>query len=316
MRRLVYALSLTTVAFAVSTAYFARALYLERARSETGSVPIASPEAPAGKVAAAKPSPQPSARSRHNVEARTTPEAVTTVVSQASPDPVKELAELSDPAQRAKKLEQRKDMLLMNHPGLAEHLHLDEDEFERFIDLSSRHELDLAEASLRCYLDESCRTRGVDRSLMDAQKREVADLFGAQTVEAFEFYRYSSGERQAAKELRARLPDKHRLSDSQSQALVEALYEEQKRINRDRQQRRMNVGTFNGLVYTPMRDAPSDQDSAQAAAEYNRMLRDRAGAVLTPEQLAVYEKMQKEALQMYHSSELLSGRRNMDGQAD
>jgi len=315
MRRLVHVLSLTTVTFAASTAFFARELYRERARSEAAAVPAASTETAAGKIANAKPAPQAYRRSRRDTDSSAAAEPVD-VVSQASPDPVRELAKLSDPAQRTKMIQERKSTFRMVHPDLAEYLHLDDDEFERFIDLMARHELDLLESSLRCYLDESCRKHGVDPDLREAQKREVADLFGAQTQEAFDFYRYTSGERQTTKELRARLPDKLRLSDSQSQALVGALYEEQQRINGDIQQREVKVSSFNNMVYIPLPGAPPERDAVQAAAEYNRMLRDRAGSVLTSEQLAVYERMQKEALQIYESSDYLTGRQKAQSPSD
>ena len=51
MRRLVYALSLSTVTFVLSTWYFARELYLARARGEATTAPLASTEVRAGENA-------------------------------------------------------------------------------------------------------------------------------------------------------------------------------------------------------------------------------------------------------------------------
>ena len=324
MRRLVYALSLSTLFFAVCTAYLARELYLERAAGEATPV-AASPVTPASIPAPANETDlattntvetaaaSASAKSPVPATAATQPrqyEAVTTVVSQASPDPAKVLAQFEDPAQRAAMLEERKIMYRTMYPGLGEYLHMDEAQFERFIDLKVRHELAMQEVGTRCYIENNCETPGVDRGIWKAQKREMTDLFGAETMESYERYVRSTNERRTVSELRGRLPDKHRLLDTQSDALVTAIYEERQRIQRDSQQRGMQLSSFNNVIYTPEPGTPADDKSAQAAEEYNRMLRDRASTVLTADQLATFERMQQEAMQQFRSMESQTLRMN------
>jgi hypothetical protein len=325
MRRLVYALSLSTLFFAVCTAYFARELYLERGAGEAAPraasvVPPASIPAPAPKTDPATTNTVASAA----VRAKTEPPAPASV-SAAPPDPKAEaealaysramvqvderLARFADPAQREAMLEERRNSYRTMYPGLQEYLRMDATEFERFIDFRSRGELVMEEATLRCYADGTCnRSRRLDRSLVEAHKREMADLFGPERLKAFEFYMFSGGERETVSTLRGRLPDKHRLMDSQSDALVEAFYEERKRIQEDSQQRGVQVNNFNNVIYTPMISEAPDENAMQVAEEYNRRLRDRAAAVLTPEQLTAFESMQQEAMQSFRS--IKTDRRN------
>ena len=54
----------------------------------------------------------------------------------------------------------------------------------------------------------------------------------------------------------------------------------------------------NNVLFSSMADTtPLERESALAAAEYNRMIRDRAGSILSPEQFAVYVEMQQEELE-------------------
>jgi hypothetical protein len=318
MRRLVHVLSLSTLFFAVCTAYLARELYLERAGSEAAPVaastvapaPIPTPaprtelattntvasDAVAAKTALPAPASVSAAPPQQNAEAEAHG------YSQALIKVNERLARFADPAQRAAMLEERRNSYRTMSPGLQEYLRMDATEFERFIDFRSRGELVMEEATLRCYADGTCnRSRRMDRSLVEAHKREMADLFGPEKLEAFEFYLFSAGERETVSTLRGRLPDKHRLMDSQSDALVEAFYEERKRIQEDSQQRGVQVNNFNNVIYTPMIGEAPDENAMQVAEEYNRRLHDRAAAVLTPEQLMAFEIMQQEAMQSYRS---------------
>jgi hypothetical protein len=337
MRRLVYALSLSTLFFAVCTAYLARELYLERAR--TGAAPArasstvraskndsADPSATSPQVAAAPAAASTqSAVSTASASANSsTPAAAatqsrkhattTTVVSQASPDLQKVLAQLEDPVQRAAMVEERKNMYRTMFSGLGDYLHMDDGQLERLFGLKAQHELALQEVGTRCYIENNCAGGGRDRGLMKAQKQEMVDQFGAQTMEAFELYQRTMSERRTVSDLRGRLPDKYRLLDSQSDALVGAFHEERQRVQRDMQQRGIEVSNFNNVIYAPTPGTPRDDKSAQAAEEYNRMLRDRAATVLTPEQLAAFEKMQQEALGHFRSMESHSLRMNASSQ--
>jgi hypothetical protein len=326
MRRLVYALSLSTLVFAVCTAYLARELYRERAAGEAAPVaastvtPVSIP-APAPKTelattstaasvtATAKPaSPAPASAS-----AATPPQeftAVTRAAGEMPPDVAEKiardvgerLARFADPAQRAALLEERRSAFRTNYSGLKDHLKMDDTEYERFIDSRVRGELKMEEAALRCYADGTCnRNRPLDRSQVEAHKREMADLFGQQRMDTFDFYMRSMGERQTVSELRGKLPDRYRLMDAQSDALVAAFYEERKRIHEDMQQRGVQVNNFNNVIYTPTIGETPDENAMQVAEEYNRRLLDRAATVLTPEQLTAFEIMQQDAMQSYRS---------------
>ena len=212
------------------------------------------------------------------------------------------LGRFADPAQRAAMLEERKGAFRTNYPGLNDILKMDETEYGRFIDFRIRGEMQMEEAALQCYAEGTCdNTRRPDRGPIEAHKREMADLFGQQRMEAFDFYVRSAGERQTVSELRGKLPDRYRLMDAQSEALIAAFHEERKRIHEDMQQRGVQLSNFNNVIYTPMTGEAPDDGAMQVAEEYNRRLLDRAASVLTPEQLTAFEIMQQDAMQSYRS---------------
>lgn len=321
MRLLAVILAATTLIFAASTVYLARELHAAR----NAPVPDRAASTASATSATMTPSPDESASvpakvsrgETANVAARVepdsgtksssnTPRTVTHVVSSASPDPAAELAKLEDPAQRAQLLEERKNLYQSAYAGLPEYLGFDDYQYERFIEMIARHELEMQEAGLRCWLDTSCKSRGVGPDLMNAQRREISDEFGAQTMDSYRHFQHTQGERQMVKELRARLPDQYRLMDAQREPLVTALHEEQRRISSDIRRRGLHVSNFNNVIYTPEPGAAPDSEVSRATHEYNRMLRDRAATVLTPEQLAAYERMQTEALRSFQSMRIPS----------
>jgi hypothetical protein len=319
MRKLSWTLGVIAALFAGTTVYFARALHLERA---SHAAVTAAPAEAAG--AAAKTSARSAATSEESATSRKLatsrdsaasntavspdfPYAATRTMGngpQLTPEQQKQkaieqarkfLAQLADPAGRARLLEQHKAMAQVGTEGLADYLHMNTDEFARFLELRARQDLERREIYTRCMLDPKCRSSGANEDFEAAQQRDVASAFGPETFERYRYFMQSSNERRAVAELRGRLPDNARLADAKAEELVRTWVEESERITADMKRVGYGIGTSNGMIYVVM-DADPDGVRAAAAAEYNRRFRERASSVLTSEQFAIYSQMQKEAL--------------------
>ena len=313
MKKLALALGIVALCFAGTTAYYARELHLERERH----VVAASSQGPREPPAVAR---EP-ARTRTDAVATTPPAATagkTKAADEVSPEfpmavargrePTEEqmreqirqmrefLAQVSDPAGRAKLLEQHKAMQRTWQRGLAEYLKMSPEEFTRFQDMLAQQELTMRETATRCFLDKQCKLSRSNNNLVEAQMRDIASNFGSETVELYQEYQRSHSERRAVQELRGRLPDSARLSDDKARQLVRALADESEIIRKDMARVGHGIGMHNNAAYVAM-DADPDGKKAAAADEYNRRLRDRAAGILTPEQMAVYTQMQDEDLE-------------------
>jgi len=177
--------------------------------------------------------------------------------------------------------------------GLQRHLGLDDANYDRLMDLLAQQELEMQEATSRCITSPGCDYQIANRDLFEAQRRELAATFGPDMQDQIMDFRLTGGERETVGQLRARLPDSARLSDSKSDELVRALNAENRRVSEERTE---GIGMHNGVIWVVM--GPDENgERAKRAAEYNRRLRDAASGVLTAEQLAAYELMQEEALE-------------------
>jgi hypothetical protein len=124
-------------------------------------------------------------------------------------------------------------------------------------------------------------------------------LLGPDHMDDFTQYQTSLGEREAVIQLRGRLSDANNLRDSQAEQLVAALSDERARYQREAMQRGTSVsgwgtGQLGMLFYAG--DSNSIDERLANAAQYSRRLHDRAATVLSPQQLAVFDQMQKELL--------------------
>ena len=314
MKWLSIALAFIALAFAGTTFYFARELRLER----TSHAPSADPPVTlSARTEAAQSATVPvPALDTTDAVSPTFAYSVTTKVNQPqalSEEQQKQaaiararkfLAELSDPAGRARLLEQHKSMMRPANQGLEDHLRMDPDEFARFMDLIAQQSLAHRETAMRCMLDEHCIYRGIGNDIVDANNLEINSAFGAETAEQYQYFHLSSNERQAVAELRGRLPDKARLSDAKAEELVRAWVDESVRIREDMGRVDHGIGTSNSMVWVVM-DKDPDGKRAAAANAFNQRFRERAAGVLTAEQLAIYTKLQDAALEQHRSFEEL-----------
>jgi hypothetical protein len=319
MRKLSWTLGVIAALFAGTTVYFARALHLERASHAAVAAAPAEAAGAAAKTSARSTATSGELNTSREIATSRDPAASSKEVSpdfsyavtrtmgngpQLTPEQQKQiaieqsrkfLAQLADPAGRARLLEQHKAMVQVGTEGLADYLRMDADEFARFLELRARQDLDRREQATRCMLDPKCRYRGASEDFEAAQQRDVASAFGPETFERYLFFTRSTNERRAVAELRGRLPDSARLSDAKAEELVRTWVEESERITADMKRVGYGIGTSDRMIYEVM-DPDPDGARAAAAAEYNRRFRERASSVLTSEQFAIYSQWQKDAL--------------------
>jgi hypothetical protein len=321
MKRLTLALGIAALFFAGTTAYFALELHEERISRAADAHTPAPPATIANGSANSPGTFAESGDSRQSTSdsavSPTFAYSATTAQGNRSSGPSEEeqkqaaiaqsrkfLAEFSDPAGRARLLEQHKSILRSTSQGLADYLRMDPDQFARFIDHLAQQHLAHRETAARCMLVEHCTYGGIGQDIVDANNLEINSVFGAETFERYQFFQLSGNERQAMTELRGRLPDNARLSDAKAEELVRAWVDESARIREDMERVGYGIGTSNSMVWVAM-DKDPDGKRAAAANEFNQRFRERAAGVLTAEQLAIYTKLQDDALEQHRSFEEL-----------
>jgi hypothetical protein len=321
MKRLTLALGIAALFFAGTTAYFALELHEERisraADAHTPAPPATIANGSANSPGTFAESSDSSPSTSDSAVSPTFAYSATTAQGNRSSGPSEEeqkqaaiaqsrkfLAEFSDPAGRARLLEQHKSILRSTSQGLADYLRMDPDQFARFIDHLAQQHLAHRETAARCMLVEHCTYGGIGQDIVDANNLEINSVFGAETFERYQFFQLSGNERQAMTELRGRLPDNARLSDAKAEELVRAWVDESARIREDMERVGYGIGTSNSMVWVAM-DKDPDGKRAAAANEFNQRFRERAAGVLTAEQLAIYTKLQDDALEQHRSFEEL-----------
>jgi hypothetical protein len=315
MNKLVATLSLTTAVFGASTAYLAYRLH-EQAADVTGAaiVGIAPAEArPTGAMGQ-------DSTERHAPAAVTSPpgsavpacapasSAVTAV--RPSRDTMRDtmlpharqfLARFDDAARHAALIEETKTSLRRQYEPLRNRLELDNATFEQLLAVMAEQTLQPQEKYYRCIADPNCDLANFGRNgnIVDDRSAELMALLGPENMDEFSRYQGTLGERESVVQLRGRLNDANNLRDTQAEQLVAALSDERARFQKEAMQRGASVSGWGmpqlGMLYYSGDSNSLDQRFADAA-QYSRRLHERAAAVLSPQQLAIFDQMQNELL--------------------
>jgi hypothetical protein len=182
-------------------------------------------------------------------------------------------------------------------------LDLDDDDYNRLLDILAASDLRYAEAMYRCNTDPACDRQTVIGTQMQANRRELIGLLGDEKAQRLENHRDNSMERNSVAGFRSGLPDSMRLSDEQAEKLADALGEERRRMVKEWQQRGEQISSmansWGSLNY------PGTQDVEQRVAEateFQRRQRDRAAEVLTSAQLEIFTRQQEQMLEIARGS--------------
>jgi hypothetical protein len=316
MRKLIVALSMSTVTLAATTAYFARELQRERSL-KADVVPTAVAEKPAN-----TPTPTPSA---DKGDARpAAPPAATSGEEELDPreaakrrlalNAEQELAKLLDPAKRRTRLDEMKVSSRRHFPQLAQVLRLSDAEYDRLLELLAEQGIATHEMMLRCALDPGCKFPGIDSSYRDSQKLQVTALIGADRQLRLDKYLQSLNERNGVAQFRGRLPEKHYLSDAQSERLIAAIAEEHQRFEAEITQGGGGFSGYNtgGVSFVLSGEEAGVEKRLAEATEYVEKIRERAAQVLTAGQLAIYDEMLDEGFRDVQSHVREEGEKSAD----
>jgi hypothetical protein len=304
MRKLVIALAISTMTFAASTLYFWLAWRSERSKVASSPRPtVAAPAAvhPATNAAPTNAAPtntgssnpaQPPELTEEEQKARIRASLVAAIPNMR--------ATLEDPDKRAATMSDIRKNNERSMPHLARNLDLTEDEYARLMNMLVELEMRALEARYQCALAANCDVMASGRPVYQANRRELVDFLGAEKAQQFDNYRDDSREREIVADWRGDLPDSLRLSDAQTEKLVEVLGDERRRIAKEWEQRGAGENGMSnqyGSIQFPSTAQGAEQRIAEAS-EYQRRQRERAAQVLTAGQLEAFTERQKEALDL------------------
>jgi hypothetical protein len=293
MRKLAFVLAAVTAILAVTTAYYARQLYLarvERAAQESAVRRAAAPVRATVRDAAIPASSTAQAGGPAHTKNASTPR------DRLGPYQASILARMRDPAQRRDLLDERKASLRRVSPYLAEYLRLGSSEFEAFVELVAGQNLAMHEKTLSCLETPKCQVLQTAAAMQDALIDEIARSFGLEKAGRYRHYLATADERTYIAEMRGGLPDRDRLTDTQAEALIDALAGERVRIGEEITARSQIAGiTMEGVPFV-MSTGATIATLMEQAHEYFRRMRAHAAPMLTPGQLAAYDRIQEERL--------------------
>ncbi len=300
MRTIVIALSLISVTLAGTTAHFARELQLERQRPRTTAAVMT--QAPPLSTQVAR--------------TRTTPPVASTTPPPPAPPPTagveseeervkrlqadhhrKAIKAFEDPRQREGMVVGAKMSMRRSYPGLAQAIGMTGEEVDRLLTLLAEQQVELQEKFSRCTLDGNCDVHA-NPHLNDPRAQEIAALLGTDRQQRFDTYQNTLMERESVAHLQTRLADSTRLPDGDAEALIAALADEREKIHQEAAERHAGVngvGFGAGMIFFSS-DAQSTEEKLASAQANARRMRDRAAAVLTAEQLRVFDEMQAELM--------------------
>jgi hypothetical protein len=212
---------------------------------------------------------------------------------------------LEAPDKRAEFLRDSRKGSQRDMPRLAEYLKLTSDEYGRLLDLLAQQQLRYQESLYECALDPGCDlmpASGYRHAQTD--KRELDELLGPEKAQRFADYGDNSQERRIITQMRGELPDSLRLSDVQTEKLIEVLGEERRRIAKEWKQNggheAADVGNMSGYVSYSGTVQDVEQFVAEAS-ELQRRQRERAAQILNAGQLEIFTQKQKDALDIASS---------------
>jgi len=222
------------------------------------------------------------------------------------------LARLDDPAQRSALLEDTRSNLRRQYEPLKQKLKLDSATFEQVLTVLAESQIQPQEKYFRCLADPDCDLANFGRNgnVVDDRSGELLSLLGNDDMNELKNYSNSLGERETVVQLRGRLNDSNTLRDTQAEQLVAALSEERVRYQKEASQRGASVSGWGtpqlGMLYYSG-DSNSLEQRFNEAAQYSQRLRNRAAAVLSPQQLAAFAQIQDELLATMRASMLPPG---------
>lgn len=208
---------------------------------------------------------------------------------------------LDDPEKRAKRLADSRKSHERDFPRRL--LDLDNDDYNRLLDILAANDLRYAEAMYRCNTNPACDLQSAIETQMQANRHELVALLGDEKAQRLEIYRDNHMERNSVASFRSGLPDSMSLSDAQAERLADALGEERRGMVKEWQQHGEQIaGMANSWGSLNFPETQDVERRVAEATEFQRRQRDRAAEVLTSAQLEIFSKQQDQMLEIVRGS--------------
>jgi hypothetical protein len=309
-------LSATTALFAASTLYFAWAVGVERNRgaefrAARGAMPSLADAGPTDSNTGANGA----TSAAGTAESNGTPSAKSPGLldglrglvggrKRMSPQQSSELYKqdfarmFADPATRKRLIEELIPIYRDQFIVLERRLDMPSDQWQRFLETAATHDIERRGGSAVCGHDKECQMRSLGTEAYARYEREIRDVLGDADMKQYQTFNYALSERQSVESLQTRLSLPQQLSETAAEDLITALSEVRRAAAESIQEENGSFITFSGdgyvVVFPP--NLESLDERLDYAAEQFKKLRERAGALLNPVQLAAYQEQNKVAL--------------------
>jgi hypothetical protein len=239
---------------------------------------------------------------------------------------------LRDPSYRDAVRTQQKMMLARSHPDLAEEMGFAGDDMDRFLALLAEQQLRRMEEPPAVWNEGPPDPATVAERMRQTQERqqadeaEIANLMGHSTLQAWKDYQSTRGARQQVNQLRGMLASKGMpLQDTMAKSLITALADVQHSYAQETNQPttrllahgtgRLQASTLAtssaSAVAAPANPIRLQESRVERMKQYQQRVHDAVSALLTPEQLRIFEEDQQSQLALMEAQ-----RRLVQAQAD
>ncbi len=233
---------------------------------------------------------------------------------------------LRDPDYRDAMRAQHKMMLARSHSDLAQEMGLAGDDMDRFLTLLAEQQLRRMEEPPPVWSEGPPDPAAAAERIRQTQERqqadeaEIANLMGHSTLQAWKDYQSTRGARQQVNQLRGVLAGKGMpLEDAMAKSLITALADVQHSYAQETNQpttRRLSDGsarlqvsalaTSSGsAVAVPANPMRLQESQFERMKEYQQRVHDAVSALLTPEQLRIFEEDQQSQLELMEAQRRL-----------
>jgi hypothetical protein len=204
----------------------------------------------------------------------------------------------SDPATRKQLVEERIPGFRDQFIVLERRLEKPADQWQRFLETVATQAIDRRGGSSICARDVECQKRSLGPEAHARWEQEIRDVLGDADMKQYQTFNYALSERKSVELLQAELPLPQQLSEKAAEDLIASLSEVRLAAEKNIQEGNGSFQRFSGdgyvVVYPP--NLKTLDERLDYAAEHFKNLRERAGTLLNPVQLAAYEEQQEEAL--------------------
>ena len=204
----------------------------------------------------------------------------------------------SDAATRKQLIEEQIPIYRDQFIVLERRLDMPSDQWQRFLEIVATQAIDRRGLAATCANDPECGKRNLGPEAYMRWDQEIRDVLGDADMEQYQTFNYALSERKSVEALQSELPLPQQLSEKGAEDLITALSEVRRTAEMSIQAENGTFNRFSSNGYTvvfPPNLTSLDQRLDYVTGHFTK-LRESAGALLNPVQLAAYQEQQEETL--------------------